>query len=124
MRFTYRAIDQKGKTAEGIIEATSMSEALLKIAQRNLRPLSLKPVKALELNLKNIFGQKVNLEDKVFITKYLSLMLRVGTDLFKAINILIDDFDKPVVKNLLIEIKDNLEKGFPFYTTFAIFGSE
>ncbi len=119
MRFTYRAIDQKGKTAEGIIEAQSMSEALLKIAQRNLRPLSLKPVKALELNLKNIFGQKVNLEDKVFITKYLSLMLRVGTDLFKAINILIDDFDKPVVKNLLIEIKDNLEKGFPFYTTFA-----
>jgi type II secretory pathway component PulF len=46
-------------------------------------------------------------------------MLKVGTDLFRAINILIEDFDKEVVKNLLIEIRTNLERGQPFYTTFA-----
>ena len=119
MRFHYKAIDSKGKIIEADIEAAGMPEALASIASGNLKPLTLKPVKSVNFDFKKLFGQKITLEDKVFITKYLSLMLRVGTDLFRAINILIDDFDKPIVKNLLIEIRTNLERGMPFYTTFA-----
>jgi len=46
-------------------------------------------------------------------------MLKAGTDLFKAITILIQDFEKPVLKALLIEIRNTLEKGQPFYVTFS-----
>ncbi|MCL5012266.1 MAG: type II secretion system F family protein [Patescibacteria group bacterium] len=119
MKFHYKAIDPKGKIIEADLEAVGMPEALASIAASNLKPLTLKPVKSVSFDFKKIFGQKITLEDKVFITKYLSLMLRVGTDLFRAINILIDDFDKPIVKNLLIEIRTNLERGMPFYTTFT-----
>lgn len=119
MLFHYKAIDHRGKLVEADIESANAAEALASIAANNLKPVSLKPVKKLSFDFKKIFGQKINLEDKVFITKYLSLMLRVGTDLFRAINILIEDFDKPAVKNLLMEVKSNLEKGKPFYTTFA-----
>ena len=45
-------------------------------------------------------------------------MLKVGTDLSKAIDILIADLDKPAVKALLIEIRGALTKGQPFYSTF------
>jgi type IV pilus assembly protein PilC len=45
-------------------------------------------------------------------------MLRIGTDLFKAIDILIADFDKPSIKSFLFEVRKNLEKGLPFYFTF------
>jgi len=58
-------------------------------------------------------------EDKVFLTKYLALMLKVGTDLFKAIDILIVDFDKPAIKSILIEVRDSLTRGQPFYSTFT-----
>lgn len=46
-------------------------------------------------------------------------MLRTGTDLFRALDILMNDFDKPAMKGLLMEIRESLEKGQPFYTTFA-----
>ncbi len=45
-------------------------------------------------------------------------MLKVGTDLLKAIDILIVDFDKPSLKALLVEIRLGIENGQPFYSTF------
>ena len=57
--------------------------------------------------------------DQVFISKYLALMLKIGTGLLQAINILIDDFDKLAVRTFLMEVRSNLERGQPFYSTFA-----
>lgn len=119
MKFVYKALDAKNKIIQGEIEEETISEALVKIAALGYKPLSLKPAKKDLFSLSSLFGQKITLEDKVFLTKYLSLMLKVGTDLFKAINILIQDFEKPAMKALLVEIKENLEKGQPFYITFA-----
>jgi type II secretory pathway component PulF len=78
-------------------------------------------VKAAEEKKATTFGFRkgITTSDKVFLTKYLALMLRVGTDLLAAINILIEDFDKPAVRVFLLEVRDNLSKGKPFYETFA-----
>ena len=46
-------------------------------------------------------------------------MLRVGTDLLSAINILILDFEKPAMRNFLLEVREDLSKGQPFYASFA-----
>ena len=46
-------------------------------------------------------------------------MLRVGTDLLSAINILIVDFDKPAVRNFLLELREDISKGKPLYQAFA-----
>lgn len=119
MEFHYKALDKKKKLVEGELIAPNMTAALSRIAELGMQPLSLKPVGGLKLRLNLFGGGKISLEDKVFITKYLALMLKVGTDLFRAINILIEDFEKPEVKRLLIEIRENLEKGKPFYETFA-----
>lgn len=119
MKFTYKAVGPDGRISEGEIEAQEMSGVLAQIASMGLKPISIKPIRKgiFESNL--LRGQRITLEDKVFITRYLSLMLKVGTDLFKAIDILIEDFDKPAVKSLLIEMRTNLGKGSPFYMTFA-----
>lgn len=118
MKFNYRAIQTNGRVAEGSVNAQNESDALAQISRLGLKPILLKQER--KVRLANYFaGKKITLEDKVFVTKYLSLMLKVGTDLFKAIDILIEDFDKPAVKALLLEIRENLEKGRPFYTTFS-----
>jgi type II secretory pathway component PulF len=119
MKFRYKAIRPDGRIAEGEVEAPAMNEALSQVVSMGLRPILLKPVKSRVFLANFVKGQKINLEDKVFVMKYLSLMLKVGTDLFKAIDILIEDFDKPAVRSLLLEIRSNLEKGQPFYITFA-----
>ncbi len=119
MRFHYTASDPRGKIIESDMEVQTSYEVLNFLAQKGFRPISIKVVRGFSINIKKFFGQNITIEDQVFLTKYLSLMLRAGTDLFKAITILIQDFDKPILKALLIEIRNTLEKGQPFYVTFS-----
>ena len=118
MRYHYIASQPNGKVSEGEADVAGPSEVLSMLAAQGLRPISIKPV-GLSITGTVLFAGRVSSSDKVFLTKYLALMLKVGTDLLKAINILIDDFDKPAVKKILLEIKSSLEKGQPFYSTFA-----
>jgi type II secretory pathway component PulF len=120
MLFHYKAIEASGQSVESDFEADTLNDVLRYLAGKELRPLSVKPVK--ENGANGLFGNLfngINTSDKVFLTKYLALMLRVGTDLLSAINILIADFDKPAVRAFLLEVRENLTKGKPFYQAFA-----
>lgn len=121
MLFHYVAADTTGKMVEGEVEADSLNDTLRYLAGKELRPVSVKPLGKMKTGLMgiNLFGGGINTEDKVFLTKYLALMLKVGTDLLSAINILIADFDKPAVRNFLLEVRENLGRGQPFYEAFA-----
>lgn len=122
MKFSYIASHQNGRLTEGTAEADSTADLLQILASKGLRPVSVKPIKSADVALTSVrhtFGQKITIGDQIFLTKYLSIMLKVGTDLFQAINILIADFEKPALRALLIEIRETLERGQPFYSTFA-----
>ena len=119
MKFSYIATQQNGKAVEGEIEAASTADVLAFLATQGLKPISLKKQSITISSKRRLFRGSINIADKVFIARYLSLMLKTGTDLFKAIDILLNDFDKPAVRDLLLEIKSNLEKGQPFYVAFA-----
>lgn len=101
------------------MQADSIDQVLDFLASRGLTPISVKPVKEFAKVGLGIFSASLNISDQVFLTKYLALMLKVGMDLFSAIDILIQDFEKPAMKSLLLEIRGGLEKGQPFYSTFA-----
>ncbi len=118
MHYKYKAADKAGKVVEGDIEAISVDEVMAFLAREGLIPISIRQVTFRHLILGRWSFEKINLEDKIFLTKYLSLMLKVGTDLFKAIDILIEDFEKPILKEFLFEIRSNLEKGNQFYLAF------
>jgi len=117
-KFHYIATDIKGNVIEGDVEANSSSAVLGWMSQQGLRPVSVKSKDRGNIFSKQL-GESINIQDKVFLTRYLALMLKVGTDLFKAIDILVADFDKPAMKSLLLEVKDSLGKGEPLHTAFA-----
>lgn len=118
MLYHYVAADKSGRVIEGDLDAQSLQEALQHLAGEQLQPISVKPVQVVRLGARKLFGG-IKLRDKIFLTKYLALMLRVGTDLLSAINILIMDFENPAMKNFLLEVRDNLIAGRPFYEAFA-----
>lgn len=121
MRFRYIASEPAGKIIEQEIEAQGVAEVLEILAGKGLKPINIKAVKGVKsIGGKAIFGAAlINENDKVFLTRYLGLMLKVGTDLHQAIDVLMTDFDKPIVKAFLGEVRSNLEKGQPFYVSFA-----
>ncbi len=120
MQFHYIASQPDGKLVEGDIDAKDVAEVLGFITSRDLRPVSIKPItRASGKKRLSFFGGTINLTDQIFLSKYLALMLKIGTSLLQAINILIEDFKKSAVRSFLIEIRSNLEKGQPFHATFA-----
>lgn len=118
MLFHYLAAEKDGKIVEGDLEVDNFSQALQYIAGKGLKPISVKPIEEGSVKIKRrVFGN-INLTDKIFLTRYLALMLRVGTDLLSAIDILVADFTKPAMKNFLLEVRDNLGRGQPFHYAF------
>lgn len=119
MKFTYTAIKPDGKMTSGEMESSSAAQVLEFIASQGLRPVSLKKEESSRgIGTMKFFEANITISDKIFLVKYLALMLHIGTDLFKAIDILIADFDKPSVRALLYEIRSNLERGQPFHVAF------
>ncbi len=118
MLYHYVASDTAGKIVEADFEGDNLNQVLQFLSGKELRPISVKALK--EKGRGFAIFDRIALTDKVFLTKYLALMLRVGTDLLSAINILISDFDKPAVRNFLLEVRDNLSRGQPFYRAFEL----
>src|SRR3972149_4291390 len=115
-RFHYTATDTRGEMVENNVEADSVTEVLKILAAENLKPLSVTEIKG--KGGREIFKGSINLEDQVFLFRYLSLMLRMGSNLLQGINILVDEFDKPAMRSFLMEVRAHLERGAPFYTAF------
>jgi len=121
MLFHYLVKDKKGRLKEGDIDKLNLKLVLDHLAGQGFKILSVKPLALRKVGERKfiIFQDRLTISDKVFLMKYLSLMLRVGTDLFQAIDILMKDFDSGPVRRFLFEVRGNLEKGKPFWFTFS-----
>ena len=116
MKFKYIAAQADGRIVESEISANTSSDVLIYLGKNNLKPVSIRPIENKQIVL---FRAKVDIGDQIFLSKYMSLMLKIGTGLIEAINILIADFNKPALKDILLEVRSALEQGNPFYSTFA-----
>lgn len=119
MLFKYKAADASGKISESELEAESVSEVLHALAGRGLKPITITAAKTIKTKSVAVFGGKIAIKDQIFLTRYLALMLRVGMDIYSAINVLIANFDNPAIKHFLDDVKEHLSKGQPLYAAFA-----
>ncbi|MCR4328136.1 MAG: type II secretion system F family protein [Patescibacteria group bacterium] len=122
MLYHYVASNKEGKVVEEDTDAENLEQALQFLSSKELRPVTVTLSKGNKGGVYRFFGG-ITVTDKVFLTKYLALMLRVGTDLLSAINILIGDFENPAMRNFLLEVRENLTKGLPFHLAFAKYPS-
>lgn len=120
MLYHYTAFDEAGKVRTGELEAPGTAALLQALVRQKLRPVSIREAAKASLvkrRRRTWFGQ-ISLVDQMFLTKYLSLMLSVGSDLLRAVDALIHDTDRPILKTFLQDIRANLEAGRPFWMTF------
>lgn len=119
MQFHYIVSQTDGKIIEGDFSASEESEVLEFLNSQGFRPISIKKTSGFKISKVSIGNKKINLTDKIFLSKYLALMLKIGMGLIQAVDILIEDFDKVAMKSFLLEVRAGLEKGMTFYSTFA-----
>jgi len=120
--YLYEATDQKGRIIKGEITALTEEEVMTLLSAKNLIPKVIKLKKEkrrIKLPLWLFSG--LSSLDKARLAEQLATLIKAGVSITEAIEILISAATKKGLKNILYQLKENLEKGQPLYTTFALY---
>lgn len=122
--FIYKALDQAGQQQQGELEAANKEIAIQYLKADNLLPIYLEEkgkIKNNFLKTPSVFFKKITLLDKMFLARHLAAILKAGINLKEALEILIEDIERPFLKKILIEAEKNIEKGQPLFLTFELY---
>lgn len=110
--FIYIASTKEGKTEEGEMEAKDQAMVLAYLEKHELFPISIKErKKTRSLSLSISLFEHVSVLDKVAFSRNLATMIKAGIGIAEAIDIMLDDAEKPIMKKILGHVKMTLEKG-------------
>ena len=108
--FKYKAINSEGQRIEGSQSADSESQVREMLLSNQYYPLSIE-----KENSKNkisfSFNRKVKLKDIEIFCRQFYVMLDSGLSIGKALNILIEQGEKPKIREALIGVNGDLKRG-------------
>lgn len=120
--FTYLASAKEGKITEGEMEAKDQAMVLGYLQKHDLFPLSIKEKKKERKIAFNVsFFDRITIQDKITLTRNIATMIHAGIGISEAIDIMLGDAQKPLLKKFFTQAKLNLEKGRQLSETFAAF---
>ena len=108
--FKYKAINSEGQRIEGSQSADSESQVREMLLSNQYYPISIE-----KENSKNkisfSFNRKVKLKDIAIFCRQFYVMLDSGLSIGKALNILIEQGEKPKIREALIGVNGDLKRG-------------
>ncbi|MDK0571276.1 type II secretion system F family protein [Clostridium perfringens] len=108
--FKYKAINSEGQRIEGSQSADSESQVREMLLSNQYYPLSIE--KENSKNKSNFsFNRKVKLKDIAVFCRQFYVMLDSGLSIGKALNILIEQGEKPKIREALIGVNGDLKRG-------------
>lgn len=116
--YEYKAMDTKGQSKSGKIEATSEEAARSALKRLNLKPLVVKKAgggsKDIMAFLNNKSGGKVKSKDLVIFTRQLATMINAGVPLVRSLATMQAQTENPAFKKQLVSISKDVESGIAF----------
>lgn len=112
MDFVYDGTNRRGQQVKG--ETTSRS---LELAKANLRKQGI-TVKSIKKKSKPLFTTKKKIKaiDIAIFSRQLATMMKAGVPLTQSFEIVADSLDNPTMKELVLELKAEIESGSTFAT--------
>ena len=115
--FAYVAIDTQRKPVNGKTELPDRASVIAALTKQDLRPVSIKEVKArkgLSFDFKTMFkNKKVKSDHLVIFTRQLSAMVGAGVPLLRSLTSLEKHAEDEALKKILQDIIKNVEAGMP-----------
>src|ERR1700735_363617 len=118
-KFSYTAVDARGKQANGFVEANDQSDAITQIRQLGFYPQRLDEAKddaqaavAAENKPKvRKGGAKVKSKILTIFTRQLATLIEAGLPLMRSLNTLAKQERNPVMRNTMIQLASAVESG-------------
>lgn len=118
--FSYRALDSRGKTISGVIDADSLGAAKEKLKRLGYFPTSVseettkQPTKVKifgrEFVLGEVFG-RTKLSDVAISTRQLATLLAAGIPLVQALSAVMEQTDSLPLKKVITMVRDRVNEG-------------
>jgi len=111
MLFTYKAVDQKGISKEGEIDATSKDLAITGLQRRGLIVISIKGEKEKKSLLEMSFFERIPPKDIVILSRQISTLFEAQVSALRAFTMLASNAENKLLAKKLTEIGDDLSAG-------------
>ena len=114
--FYYKALNDKGRTVKGVIDAETAKDARQKLKNQNIFPTEIeeseeKKSKSASIQL---FGQKstkISTSQLSIITRQFATLVAAGMPLVDSLKALAEQLDNPNIKKIIVSIRDNVNEG-------------
>jgi general secretion pathway protein F len=122
--YTWSGYTEKGKGSSGMIDASSIREAKLKLRTQGVfvstiseeSPGLTHPLK--DISLRGILG-RVRMEDLTVATRQLSTLVGASIPLVDALSALYEQTDSPAMKKTIAQVRDSVNEGLAFADALA-----
>lgn len=109
--YLVKARSRTGRLVESKMKAVSEAEALSRIRQQGMTPIAVEQANS-GLNREIRIGKgKVKLKDLAIFSRQFATMLSSGLPILRCLAILADQTESDRLRDLLLEIRDQVEKG-------------
>ncbi|RSZ55739.1 type II secretion system inner membrane protein GspF [Massilia atriviolacea] len=116
--FRYEAVDGDGSTRKGVVNADSARSARADLRLQGLTPLMVEAIAA-QLDASGAeksrgFGERLSQVELALFTRQLASLLEAGLPLEQAFTALLEQAERPYVRDLVASIRSEVMGGSPF----------
>lgn len=110
--YTYRARNMTGRIVEGTVNAADENAVYQQLSEEHLVPITIQLAAENKTGLlARFFSGGVKDEDLIIFSRQLSAMLKAGIPILKSFDILRDQTERPVFKDILTQVSRSLTGG-------------
>lgn len=114
MNLSYEAVDAAGSAVADVIDATDAAEAIERLRRRGLFVKKISEVEAAKATTARAPATlKLPLKPLVFLTRQLAILLKAGSALVPALQVIRRQLKKPAHEAMLRSLINDLEDGLP-----------
>lgn len=122
--FIYEAYNRSGANQHGEYEAATREEVVQYLLKRNLTPISVEDVsahKGKSLDVSLSFFERITPIDVIFLVRNLATTIKAGLPVVEALDILIVDAEKSVIKKMLQHVQTMVRGGQALSSGFGVY---
>jgi general secretion pathway protein F len=121
--FRYEAVDDGGATLKGVVNADSARAARSDLRTQGLTPLVVEAIEA-QVDAKGAattrgFGERLSTVELALFTRQLASLLEAGLPLEQALTALLEQAERPYVRDLVASIRSEVMGGSSFSETLS-----
>ena len=113
--FVWSGVDRTGRSSKGEVNAPSVAIAKAQLRRQGINAKRLRKKTQPLLSM----GKNIDTRDIAVFTRQLATMTRAGVPMVQAIDIVMDGSEKPQMKDLILQIRNDVSGGAPVATSLG-----